>query len=79
MVYVIIIIVRGKIVNMYGVRYLLFVGIHLRYEYKTEMINDISFNPERMLEMCNQGHITATDIVYLMLLKFMLEMKMVGL
>ena len=27
-----------------------------------EMINEISFNPDRMLEMCNQGHITATDI-----------------
>ena len=27
-----------------------------------EMINDISFNPEKMLKMCNEGHITATDI-----------------
>ena len=27
-----------------------------------EMIHDISFNTERMLEMCNEGHITATDI-----------------
>jgi len=27
-----------------------------------EMINEISFNPDKMLEMCNHGHITATDI-----------------
>ena len=27
-----------------------------------EMIHEISFDPVRMLEMCNQGHITATDI-----------------
>jgi len=27
-----------------------------------EMINDISFNPKKMLRMCNEGHITATDI-----------------
>lgn len=39
LVYVIIIIVRGKIVNMYGVRYLFFVVIDLMYEYKKEIIN----------------------------------------
>ncbi len=27
-----------------------------------EMIHEISFNTDRMLEMCNEGHITATDI-----------------
>lgn len=39
LVYAIIIIARGKIVNMHGVRYLFFAVIDLMYEHKKEIIN----------------------------------------
>ena len=28
----------------------------------SEMIKEITFNPDKMLEMCNKGHINATDV-----------------